>query len=68
MNTALSYAMMLLDLLPKLVDAGISITSIAAKGRAAMQSMVDEDRNPTEEEWAEVTKLRDELHQKVQDA
>lgn len=64
--TALAYMLQLLTALPQLVQAGVEITGLVTKARGALQSMSDENRGPTAQEWAdldaEIKRLRGDLH------
>lgn len=64
---ALMYALQLLQALPQLIQAGVEVTGLITKARDALQSMSDEARAPTPDEWQalddEIAKLRGELHQ-----
>lgn len=63
---ALAYALQLLTALPQLIQAGVEITGLVTKAKDALQSMSDEARAPTPDEWQalddEIAKLRGELH------
>lgn len=63
---ALAYALQLLTALPQLIQAGVEVTALVNKARDNLQSMSDEARAPTPDEWQElddeIAKLRGELH------
>ena len=66
MNTALTFALTLLDLVP-LNARGVSGAFTAVQeGRQQLQKMIDEERDPTQEEWealnSKIESLREQLH------
>lgn len=60
------YASMAFDVVPKLIDAGMSIKAHVDETQAALKAMQDGNRDPTEQEWAalnaQVDALRAKLH------
>lgn len=67
MNPAiLTYALQLLGVLPSLIEAGASVVDLVQNGKAKIQQMQDENRGPTDEEWAalndSIAKKRADLH------
>lgn len=65
--TALSYAMTILDAIPRLIQAGADITALITEQRAKIDEMVVAERDPTPEEWAslneQIEALRNRLHE-----
>lgn len=63
---ALQFAMQLLAALPQLIQAGSDVATLVTRSREQLQTMADEGRAPTAEEWdalnAEIDRLRGELH------
>jgi hypothetical protein len=66
MENALKYAMLLLDLAPAFTAGLTSVVAKFDEGRKAVKKMVEEKRDPTEEEWDLLNEatamLRDSLH------
>lgn len=66
MPTAMMYAMQILQILPPLLAAGKDVAGLIQNGNAALKTMTDEKRDPTDAEWAalnaQITALRAELH------
>lgn len=64
--TTLVYAMQLLGILPQLIGAGIEIKTMIESHNSKLDLMVEEKRDPTEEEWialnTTITQLRVQLH------
>ena len=60
------YAATAIDLIPKLLAAGMSIKEHIDETQAALKAMQDGNRDPTEQEWAalnaQVDALRAKLH------
>ena len=66
MNAALSFAITLLELMPLVAKGVQGAIDVVESGKALVQTMVEEDRDPTSEEWDtlndQIRKLREELH------
>ncbi|MCR4299331.1 MAG: hypothetical protein NUV75_11400 [Gallionella sp.] len=66
MPNALIYATQILAILPQLIAAGKNITDLVTTGNATLERMKNENREPTPEEWAELSgrirALQAELH------
>lgn len=66
MGSALSFALQLIALAPKLVAGVSSAIETMSWGESAVKRMVAERRDPTEEEWSELRSklatLRERLH------
>lgn len=64
--TAALYALQILESLPALMLAGQNVVDMVASSSAKLRVMVDEKRNPTDDEWEElngqIDALRAELH------
>ena len=60
------YAIQLLNMISLGLSTATSIAREIEWARGKLQSMIDEDRDPTDEEWEELNKrteeLRDSLH------
>ena len=61
MNPALTFALQALSALPGLIQAGIDVALLIQRTTAALQSMHEEDRDPTDSEW-------EALHSSTEDA
>ena len=63
---ALAYAVQLLGVIPDLINAGASVVQLVTDGKAKLEAMQTEKRDPTPAEWdalnAQIKALRDELH------
>jgi len=63
---ALTFAVELLALLPKLIAAGRDVTALISEGHTALTAMQAEKRDPSAEEWSALNKhidaLQAELH------
>ncbi len=67
MNPAvLMYMLQVLNAIPALIASGESVMGLVNKTTVAIQNMQAENRNPTDEEWADLHKeidtLRAQLH------
>lgn len=64
--TAIAMALQLLNILPSLISAGIEVKGLIEEHSGKLQTMADEGRDPTEEEWesmnAQIAALRAQLH------
>lgn len=62
----IAFALQLLNVVPGLVAAGANVVGLIQDGRAALQKMQDENRDPSPEEWdalnARIGELRKALH------
>ena len=52
MNPALAFALQALSALPNLIQAGIDVALMIQHATLALQSMHEEGRDPTADEWA----------------
>lgn len=63
---ALAFAIQLLDVIPSLIAAGRDVAALVSDGKAKIEAMQAENRDPTPAEWdslnAQIKALRDELH------
>lgn len=63
---ALAYAIELLTVLPNLISAGANVMQLVTDGKAKLEAMQAEKRDPTPAEWdalnAQIAALRKELH------
>ena len=55
MPTIAQYAILLLQNLPSLIEAGIKVTGIIEKGVADLKQMQAENRDPSPAEWDALT-------------
>lgn len=66
MGTAFAFAMTLLDIVPSIVKGVTGAVEAFGAGHEVVKKLVDEDRDPTDEEWAklnsDIAALRTELH------
>lgn len=58
---ALSFAIELLTSLPSLISAGIDVTDLISNANRSLKTMKDEDRGPSDEEWASLNDIIAEL-------
>lgn len=65
MESALKFAMMVMDLVPLVVKGVTGAAEAFQAGRDAVKLMVDEDRDPTDEEWAALNADLDEMQRKL---
>ena len=60
------FALQLLSSLPQLIQAGLDVRELIARGEKSLKLMLEEKRDPSEAEWAAINaytkKLRAELH------
>jgi len=65
---ALAYAIQLLGVVPGLISSGRDVIALLADGKAKLQEMQVQQRDPTDAEWEELNRqiavLQTELHKK----
>lgn len=59
--TALNYALQFIGVLPTLIETGQDIIGFINNTRDKIQDMLDNDRDPTTEEWKELDAKIEEL-------
>ncbi len=66
MNLTLMYALQALNAIPTLIATGQNVMGMVNRTTVAMQNMQAENRNPTDQEWADLHKdidaMRNQLH------
>lgn len=58
---AIAFAMNILSELPALIGAGIDVVDLITKGNDALKKMQVENRAPSDEEWAELNQMIEDL-------
>lgn len=58
---AIAYAIQALNVLPGLIAAGIDVVAIVQKTSDDLAAMQAENRDPTDEEWAALNKVVEDL-------
>lgn len=59
--SALLFAMQVLNSLPSLIEAGVDVYDIINSTNENLKKMMDEDRDPTDEEWETLNELIESL-------
>ncbi len=59
--TALAFAIEALNTLPGLISAGIDVIDLINKTSDDLKKMQDENRDPTDDEWAALNKAVEDL-------
>ena len=65
---ALTLLLKGLDLLVLGIEMAPSIREAFSDVTSAVRNMVEEDRDPTQVEWAQLDTLRDTIHKSIQEA
>lgn len=61
-----AYIAQFVGLLPQMIAAGRDIRAFWKEHRSKVDEMIEQERKPTPEEWAALTKIRDEQHAEIQ--
>lgn len=62
----LAFALQILDLVPLAIKGVSGAAEALSWGRDQIEKMVQEKRDPSEEEWAELNKRTEELREELQ--
>lgn len=64
----LTYAIAVLQALPPLIKAGIDIYALVDHANKSLKRMQETGTAPTDEDWAELNKISDDLHAQIQNS
>lgn len=59
--SALAFAIQAFNVIPGLVAAGMDIYEFVSKASDDLKKMQDENRDPTDQEWADLNKVIEDL-------
>lgn len=57
MNDAVQFAIAILSNIPVLIQGGSDVVEVANFGLETLKKMKDENRGPTDQEWAQVNEI-----------
>lgn len=59
--SAIAFAIQAFTVLPDLISAGVDVVALVNKASDDLKKMQEEDRDPTDTEWAALNKTIDDL-------
>lgn len=65
MGSIIAYALQALEAIPTLIAAGQSVIGLIQHSTAALKLMQTENRDPTDQEWADLNATIDALRQQL---